>query len=119
MTFLAAQPIEQRQAEQIQALTPSDPDALQPGFFSGTPGAIGAGFGRVGAVAGQMVNEAGYLAGSTFITKPIDALFDTDLTGFIDQKMRQEPAQLTANMTPDPYTTGTLGQILYLSLIHI
>jgi len=113
MTFLAAQPIEQRQAEQVQALTPSDPDGLKPGFFSGSGTAIGTGFGRVGAVASELVNDAGYLAGSTFVTKPIDALFDTDLTGFIDQKMRQEPAQLTASMTPDPYTTGSLGQILY------
>ncbi len=113
MTFLAAQPIEQRQAEQVQALTPSDPDGFKPGFFSGSGTAIGTGFGRVGAVASEMVGNAGYLAGSTFVTKPIDALFDTDLTGFIDQKMRQEPAQLTASMTPDPYTTGSLGQILY------
>ncbi len=113
MTFLAAQPIEQRQAEQVQALTPSDPDGLKPGFFSGSLPAIGTGLGRVGAVASELVNDTGYLAGSTFITKPIDALFDTDLTGFIDEKMPQEPAQLTASMTPDPYTTGSLGQILY------
>lgn len=110
MTFLAAQPIEQRQAQQIQALTPSDPEGLEPGFFSGAPGAVGTALGRVAGVASQLGGELIYKSG---VTATIDALFDTDLTGFADLKLRQEPAQLTASMTPDPYTTGTLGQILY------
>lgn len=110
MTFLAAQPIEQRQAQQIQALTPSDPEGLEPGFFSGAPGAVGTALGRVAGVASQLGGELIYQSG---VTATIDALFDTDLTGFADLKLRQEPAQLTASMTPDPYTTGTLGQILY------
>lgn len=112
MTFLATQPTEQRQIGQQLAQTPGDPDGLEPGFFRGSGAAIATGLGRVGAIANQMAGEAEYQVGALF-TRPLDELFDTELTGFLDEKLRRAPAQLTASMTPDPYTTGTLGQILY------
>lgn len=112
MTFLATQPTEQRQIGQQLAQTPGDPDGLKPGFFQGSGTAIATGLGRVGAIANQMAGEAEYQIGALF-TRPLDELFDTELTGFLDEKLRRAPAQLTASMTPDPYTTGTLGQILY------
>lgn len=112
MTFLATQPIEQRQQQQQLALTPGDPDAFKPGFFQGSGTAAATGLGRVVGIANQLAGEAEYQAGALF-TRPVDELFDTKATQFLDEELRQGPAQLTASMTPDPQTTGTLGRILY------
>lgn len=112
MTFLASQPLEQRQQQQQLALTPSDPDAFKPGFFQGSGTAAAVGLGRVGAIANQLAGEAEYQTGALF-TRPLDELFDSDMTGFLNEELRQGPAELTASMTPDPYTTGSLGRILY------
>lgn len=113
MTFLSTQPQEQRQQEQILAQTPGDPDGFKPGFFEGSLSAVGTGLARVYGVANQLAGELSYSTYATMWTRPIDALFDTDWTGVLDREMRQKPAEFTAAMTPDPYTTGTLGQILY------
>lgn len=117
MTFLASPEREQRQRAQIAAETPGDPDGLAPGLFEGTGTAAAVGLGRVYAVANQLAGQVEYQAGA-LVTRPIDALFDTDATGWLDQQFREGPAALTASMTPDPYTTGAVGQVLY-SLVGI
>lgn len=112
MTFLASQPTEERQQLQVLQQTPGDRDAFKPGFFQGSGTAAATGFGRVLGVANQLAGEAEYQVGALF-TRPIDELFDTDYTKQLEQFGRTGPAQFTASMTPDPTTTGTLGQILY------
>jgi hypothetical protein len=117
VTFLASQPREQRQQLQVLQQTPGDPDGFKPGFFQGSGTALAVGLGRVGTVANQLAGEAEFQVGALF-SRPLDSLFDTDFTGFLDEKLRQGPAYLTAQMTPDPMTTGSLGRILY-SLVGI
>jgi GNAT superfamily N-acetyltransferase len=118
MTFLFLDPREERQTQQRILATPSDPKALEPGLFDGTLSGIDRGFGRAGAIAGQLLGEVQYGLGSVFVTQPLDALFGTDMTGWLDENMRQAPRRLTASMVPDPISTGTVGNILY-SLIGI
>lgn len=112
MTFLATQPKEERQQQQAVAMTPGDPDGFDPGAFEGTFSGAGTGVGRFVSVANQLAGEAEYQIGA-LVTRPVDDLFDTDWTSSLDRRLRQAPAQLTASMTPDPYTTGTVGQVLY------
>lgn len=118
MTFLFLDPREERQTQQRILATPSDPKGLEPGLFDNALGGAGTGVGRVGAVAGQLLGEVQYGLGSVFVTQPLDALFGTDMTGWLDENMRQAPRRLTASMVPDPISTGTVGNILY-SLIGI
>jgi GNAT superfamily N-acetyltransferase len=117
MSFLFLDPKERRQSQQTLELTPSDPTGFEPGFFEGMLEGVGSGAGRAFAATGQVLGEVQYQLGSIF-TRPIDALFDTEATEWLDLKMRQEPRRLTASMTPDPYSVGTAGNILY-SLIGI
>lgn len=117
MTFLSTQPKEERQQLQVLAQTPGDREAFEPGLFEGSGTAALVGAGRVGAIANQLVGEAGYQVGALF-SRPVDALFDTNFTNELDRYLRQAPATVTADMTPDPYTTGTIGQILY-SLVGV
>lgn len=112
MTFLSTQPKEERQQLQTLAQTPGDRDAFAPGLFEGAGTAAATGLGRVGAVANQIVGEAGYQVGSIF-TRPLDSLFDAGFTNELDRYLRQAPQTLTADMTPDPMTTGMVGQVLY------
>lgn len=112
MTFLASQPTEERQQLQLLQQTPGDPDAFKPGLFEGSGTAAAIGAGRVASVAAQLVNEPAYQLGALF-TRPIDELFDTKATDWLDVELRQKSARLTASMAPDPMTTGTIGRILY------
>ena len=113
MTFLAGNDRERRQQLQLAAETPSDPEAFKPGFFEGSLDALGTAGGRVLGVTAQLAGEAEYQVGSNLITKPVDYLFDTDLTGFLNETLRENPRAYTASMTPDPQTTGFAGQVLY------
>lgn len=112
MSFLAATDTASRQIEQEALLTPSDPKAFEPGLFEGAGTAAALGAWRVGAVFSQLAGEAEYQT-AALVTRPLDDLFDTKLTGFLDQELRQKPAALTASTTPDPYTTGSVGRVLY------
>lgn len=112
MTFLATSERETRQRAQIAYETPGDPEAFKPGLLEGAGTAAATGVGRAGAVANQLAGEAEFQVGA-LLSRPLDALFDTDFTGFLDEKLRQAPAQLTRDMTPDPVTTGYVGGVLY------
>lgn len=112
MTFLAATPQSSRQAAQSIALTPSDPEGLQPAWWEGSLDATGVALGRVLGVGSRIAGEAEYQAAG-ILTRPIDYLFGSDITGYLDDELRRKTAEATAAMVPDPYTTGTLGQVLY------
>lgn len=112
MSFLAASETDSRQIEQQALITPGDPEAFKPDLFEGSGTAAAVGVGRVAGIFNQFAGEAEYRVASA-ITRPIDELFDTELTGFLDEKLRKAPAELTASMTPDPYTTGSVGKVLY------
>jgi hypothetical protein len=110
VTFLAASPRESRQAQQLTTLAPATPD--EPGLLEGAGTATAVGVGRVAAVASQLAGFAEYQVGS-MLTRPIDDLFDTELTERLDEITRKGPARLTASMIPNPETTGAAGQVLY------
>lgn len=113
MTFLSQPAVEQRQREQIAALTPGDPDAFKPGFFEGA--ATGAAFGvaRFGATLSQAIDAGIFYAAVQPATIALDGLFDTNYWEQAEHALIQSPREVTASMTPDPQTTGTSGKILY------
>lgn len=112
MTFLGTLPQAQRQNIQDISTRESDPDALEPGFFEGMPAAAGAALGRIVGTASRAAGELEYQVGSIF-TRPIDELFGTGYTDVLNRELRVNVERSIAEMTPDPYTTGTAGQILF------
>lgn len=110
MTFLNTLPTEQRQVVQQEAM--KAPELPEPGFFDGTGEAAAYGLGRATAALSSLAGEVEYQALSIF-SRGADYLFDSDVTGYLDYSLRQAPMDVVAQMTPDPYTTGFLGNLIY------
>jgi diguanylate cyclase (GGDEF)-like protein len=107
VSFLYVLPQEERQAAQTAARMPSDPEGLEPGFFEGLPGAYSSAVQRVTAVTAK-----GIIEGESAARRLVDSAFGTNFADSMEV-MRERARQNVARTSPDPYTTGTLGNILY------
>lgn len=112
MTFLNSVPTEQRQSQQELALKPADSEAFEPGFFEGGLTGAAYGLGRAMSILNRGSAEAIYGVNAP-IYGTIDELFGTSYLERAQYDLREKPRQAIAAMTPDPYTTGFIGKVLY------
>lgn len=102
------------QADQLRRAqtSPLDPTDLNPGFMEGSLKASVTGLAR-----GVLAKPAVFLGEAITpavrpITRDLDTLFGTDLTGFVNDQSVQRVRALKS-FTPDPETTGMAGQVLH------
>jgi hypothetical protein len=95
---------------------PVNPNDLAPAWYAGAWKAPVTGL-------ASAVNDAALLTGQAFdplarvVTRPIDKLFGTKLEEFWDGE-RQKTIDAIKNWSPDPRTTGVVGQVTH-SLVNV
>lgn len=114
MSILALDQRDAREMEDSLYSTPPDPNAFGPGFFTGSLSAIPKGLGsaalKVEETVQPMVADIVYP-----IAKYSDETFGTSLKGYLDEQEKQFQEEIMAGKkatSPDPATTGWLGQQL-------